>query len=97
MKKVNNVLDLHGVRHKDVKLTVYEFLDAQWENPDEIFEVITGHSTRMKDLVKEAVEDYCATFDLWNPDGLGEVFESQGIIKIEMNDDYRNFIKLQRT
>ena len=45
-------LDLHGVRHEDVEKIVSDFVH-QNEIP---FEIITGNSSTMKDLAREALQ-----------------------------------------
>ena len=47
-------LDLHGVKHEDVESQV---LDFAWKN-DAPFKIITGNSTRMKDLVSQVLMRY---------------------------------------
>ena len=51
-------LDLHGIKHSEVKILLDQFL---WENmkSNQIeVEVITGHSEHMKKIVKDCIEDY---------------------------------------
>ena len=50
-------LDLHGVRHADAKQQVINFVEANWDSGDEL-EIITGHSTRMKDIVLNVLDEY---------------------------------------
>ncbi len=51
-------IDLHGVKHEDVqrKLDIF-FWEMIQKNKNQV-EVITGISTRMKDLVKITCQDY---------------------------------------
>jgi DNA-nicking Smr family endonuclease len=51
-------LDLHGVKHQDVKrqLDVF-FWEAMTKKISQI-EVVTGHSKTMKDLVYETCNEY---------------------------------------
>ena len=52
-------LDLHGVRHCDVRDVVDEFLSIhilQWYTGD--LHIITGYSDKMKELVSEVVYEY---------------------------------------
>lgn len=44
-------LDLHGVRHEDVESQVVDFAHKN----DVPFKIITGNSTRMKDLVRQVL------------------------------------------
>lgn len=57
------VIDLHGVRHKDV----YGLLEKTFVNDDVPFVVITGNSNTMKKIVTQIV----ATFGLHTRDKLG--------------------------
>jgi len=57
-----NSLDLHGIRHSDVKVILDQFL---WENMQKKIKeisVITGHSEHMKNIVKECISDYNMTY-----------------------------------
>jgi len=47
-------IDLHGVKHKDVERAVHDAV-CQFDLP---FVVVTGHSRRMRDLVREAVRAF---------------------------------------
>ena len=47
-------IDLHGVKHKDVEKKVHDAI-CQMDLP---FIVITGHSTHMRNLVREAVKSF---------------------------------------
>ena len=57
------VIDLHGVRHKDV----YGLLEKPCTDDDVPFVVITGNSTTMKKIVTQIV----ATFGLGTREKLG--------------------------
>lgn len=57
------VIDLHGVRHKDV----YGLLEKPCLNDDIPFTVITGKSNTMKKIVTQIV----ATFGLYAHEKLG--------------------------
>tara|TARA_R110002020_G_scaffold54459_4_gene151892 strand:+ start:936 stop:1193 length:258 start_codon:yes stop_codon:yes gene_type:complete len=52
----NNVetLDLHGVRHEDAEYKIHKFI-YRVALPCKI---ITGHSTAMKKIVREVLEEY---------------------------------------
>jgi len=47
-------LDLHGVKHQDVR----SLLDSHIFNYDPPFEVVTGNSLKMRELVLEVLEEY---------------------------------------
>ena len=50
-------LDLHGVRHEDVRQKVINVIEDNWDT-DNTIEVITGHSPKMKEIVLSLVEEY---------------------------------------
>lgn len=50
-------LDLHGVKHQDVRAMVIRFVEKYWDTGTEI-EIITGHSERMKSIVKDVLDEY---------------------------------------
>ncbi len=50
-------LDLHGVRHGDVRRKVINFIEDNWGNMNDL-EVITGHSSIMKGIVINTIEEY---------------------------------------
>ena len=51
-------LDLHNVRHKDVQYVMDKFLGEHMMNGEEHVTIITGDSERMKEIVKEVLDDY---------------------------------------
>jgi DNA-nicking Smr family endonuclease len=50
-------LDLHGVSHEDVEDMVHRFINENWTAEQELH-VITGHSLRMKRIVKDVLKMY---------------------------------------
>ena len=50
-------LDLHGVRHIDVRSTVIRFIEDLWGNGINV-EIVTGNSITMKKMVIEVLEEY---------------------------------------
>ena len=53
----NKRLDLHGVKHENVKQEVICFIEDNW-NSEENLEVITGHSAKMKGIVLNVLDEY---------------------------------------
>ena len=55
-----NKLDLHGIRHRDVYHTVDKFINdiILEDKPERKFEIVTGYSDRMKELVCEVLDEY---------------------------------------
>lgn len=50
-------LDLHGIRHEDVPRMVIRFVESHWDEEDE-FEIVTGNSWKMKNLVCDVLREY---------------------------------------
>ena len=66
----NKRLDLHGIRHADVKQLVIQFIEDNWESEEEDFEIITGHSANMKGIVLNVLDEYNLQYtvgELFNP------------------------------
>lgn len=62
-------LDLHGVKHQDVKRKVIRLIEDHWDSGDTL-KVITGNSDKMKDIVISVVKEYKLNFsegDFFNP------------------------------
>jgi hypothetical protein len=49
-------LDLHGVKHADVKDTVIRFIEKHWAGGT--VQIIYGNSMKMATMVREVVEEY---------------------------------------
>lgn len=50
-------LDLHGISHLEASNVVARFINDYWESGRDV-EVITGHSSRMKQIVVDQCYDY---------------------------------------
>lgn len=50
-------LDLHGMRHAGARNAVIGFIEDNWDSEADLM-IITGHSPRMKGIVKEVIEEY---------------------------------------
>jgi len=53
-----NRIDLHGVRHSEVSRVLEQFIYDHMLKQSKEIEVVTGNSSRMKEIVKEIVVDY---------------------------------------
>ncbi len=62
-------LDLHGIRHADVKQLVIHFIEDNWGS-EEDFEIVTGHSANMKSIVLNVLDEYKLPYTV------GEIFNS---------------------
>ena len=54
-------LDLHGVRHEDVRGLVIRFIEDNWGMGQPV-KIITGHSMTMAELVFNVVAEYNVPF-----------------------------------
>jgi DNA-nicking Smr family endonuclease len=54
-------IDLHGVRHADVRRVLIRFIEDHMYTADE-GEVIYGYSTSMPALVREVADEYKLTY-----------------------------------
>ena len=64
-------LDLHGIKHENVKQLVIRKVEELCGTDSEL-EIITGHSPRMKTLVKEVLDEYKLDYrepELWENGG----------------------------
>lgn len=59
-------LDLHGVRHADVRRKVIHFVEDNW-GKDFWFEIVTGHSQRMRDCVTAVLDEYDLEYHVGKP------------------------------
>ena len=50
-------LDLHGVRHIDVRPEVIRYVEDHWNSGEEAV-IVTGHSMKMRALVIEVLDEY---------------------------------------
>ena len=72
-------IDLHGVKHGDVRGRLIRFIEDH-RGADIDFEVITGHSEKMKEIAKEILDEYGLRYY----DG-GYLGVRQAIIRVEMD------------
>jgi len=66
-------IDLHGVKHEDVRSVCIEFIEDNWDLDDEV-QFITGYSGEMKAIVIDLLEEYELNFQI------GDGFNSGFII-----------------
>lgn len=51
-------LDLHGIRHEDVRRKLDVFLWDSMQRKLRHVEIVTGHSHKMKEIVSEVCQEY---------------------------------------
>ena len=57
-------LDLHGVKHEDVKREIIKFIESHWfDDPMPELIIITGHSNKMIEIVTEVIGEYQLEWD----------------------------------
>ena len=50
-------LDLHGIAHEEVESLIHSFINSHWRANEE-FHIITGHSSKMKSIVRSVLRNY---------------------------------------
>lgn len=56
-------IDLHGYTHEDARRAVIRFVESNWDVSGE-YEVITGHSTKMRGVVMNVLEEYNLPYNI---------------------------------
>lgn len=69
MKKI----DLHGVKHEDVRSRVIHFVEDNWGTSGEV-EIMTGHSQKMKAIVEEVLKEYKLDYRIGDFFGSNKVY-----------------------
>ncbi len=73
-------LDLHRVRHKDVRSKVIRFVEDNWNLTNDEVEIITGHSPEMQEIVKTVLVEYSLPYTV------GRRFDTnKGYIVVQMD------------
>lgn len=70
------ILDLHGIKHQDVTRQLDIFIWEQMNISVSYFQIVTGNSETMKNLVKECLKEYGLV-------GREEIFNS-GTITVDL-------------
>ena len=68
-------VDLHGIKHSDVKWILIKEIEKHWNNNIEI-QIITGHSSNMKNIVIDILNEYDINYQVGDFSGY-----NQGYIK----------------
>lgn len=58
-------LDLHGIKHEDVKRETIRFIESNWDSKID-GRIITGYSNTMKNLVIQVLDEYKLEYDNTN-------------------------------
>ncbi len=51
------LIDLHGLKHEDVKRELIKKIEKHWDQNCDI-KVVTGHSKQMRAIAMEVIEEY---------------------------------------
>ncbi len=60
------ILNLHKLKHKDVKKTVINFIEDNWGVNVEL-EIVTGNSQIMRNIVISVLDEYKLTYEIGRP------------------------------
>lgn len=60
-------LDLHGVKHSDVQKLVDSYIWKSINSKTDELEIITGNSSKMKQLVIKVLNEYQYEYQVGNP------------------------------
>ena len=71
-------IDLHTLRHKDVTQFLIRKIEMYW-GKDEVFEIITGHSHKMREVVIKLLNEYSLDYKIG-----GNIGINKGMILVEM-------------
>lgn len=66
LENIDPSLDLHLVRHKDVRSLLIPFIEKYW-NSSKVVEIITGNSDEMKKIVIEVLREYRLDYSIGHP------------------------------
>ena len=58
-------LDLHDVRHEDARQKVIHAIEDNWNSNHEL-DIMTGNSSKMRDIVLIVIDEYKLNFNLGN-------------------------------
>ena len=68
-------LDLHKMRYEDAKRAVEKLANSYWAwDSDDEADVITGHSSDMRNMVVEILKDYETDYYIGGPMGMDDTF-----------------------
>jgi len=76
-------LDLHRIRHEDVRNLTIRFVEDNWDLLDILegeIEIITGHSKKMKEIVIEVLDEYHLSYYIGDELGL-----NKGFLKVRLD------------
>jgi hypothetical protein len=72
-------LDLHGVRHGDVRQEVIRFIESHWNSDETELEIVTGYSPSMKRIAGIVLDEYQLDYRVGDAIGV-----NKGFIRVTM-------------
>jgi DNA-nicking Smr family endonuclease len=72
-KNTPNRLDLHGIKHEEVRQEVIALIEKYWDTNTEL-KIITGHSASMKEEVINVVKEYKLSYTIGDCFGLNPAY-----------------------
>lgn len=68
-------LDLHGMRYEDARRAAEKFVNNNWEWDEyEEGEIITGHSSSMREMVIGILKEYNLDYKVGGPIGMDNTY-----------------------
>jgi len=67
-------LDLHGLRHEDVRQEVIRFVEAHWNTDGIELEIVTGYSPTMKRIAGTVLDEYGLDYKVGDAIGVNKGF-----------------------
>ena len=71
-------IDLHDLHYEDVKQSLIRKIEMYWGS-NEVFEIITGHSNKMREVVIKLLDEYALDYKIG-----GNIGINHGMIRVEM-------------
>ena len=71
-------IDLHTIRHENITPFLIRKIEIYWDK-DEVLEIITGHSNKMKSIVIKLLNEYHLDYKIG-----GNIGINNGMIIVEM-------------
>jgi len=68
-------LDLHGMRYEDARRAVDGLANTYWKwSPEDEAEIITGHSSNMRNMVIGVLKEYDIEYYVGGPLGIDDTY-----------------------
>jgi DNA-nicking Smr family endonuclease len=67
-------LDLHGLNYEDAHREVERFINDNWDSTEGSLKIITGHSTKMRNVATVVLDQYDVTYTIGGPLGMDQSY-----------------------